>query len=405
MPRRTQLAILAAGALLIAVGLFGLRLIVASPASSPASPRSGVDASSFRPTKEQWEGIKTAVVALRGFRPEVVTDGNIAIDENRTTPVFSPYSGRVVKVIAKSGEHVKKGAPLMAVEASELVQAENDLIAAVASLKTARAQFKLAEIAERRQHQLYLAKGGALKDWQQSQTDLTAARNTLSTAQIALAAVRNRLRILGKSGPEIAAMEAAPAGRMDPVAEVLAPIAGTVTQRKIGLGQYIQSGADTPVYTIGELSVVWLIANVREADAPEVRLGDPVEVRVLAYPGRVFKARLSWVASSIDANIHRLPVRADVENPDGALKPMMFAHFAIITGRAVERPAVPEEAVVREGETARVWLVRADGTLARRVIKTGQIQDGMVAVLAGLAAGDKVVTNGSLIIDRAARGG
>lgn len=407
---RSQFAILVAAALAIAILVFGpFRFLGGSPAGGRQTDTASRPAASgiFKPTREQWSGLKVATVPLTRFRPEVVTEGNIAIDEDRTTPVFSPYSGRVVQILAKTGQHVERGAPLMAVEASEIVQGQNDLIAAVAALKTARSQFTLAQTAEQRAHALYLAKGGALKDWQQSQADLSSARNTLSTAEIALAAVRNRLRILGKSDAEIDAIENAPTARMNPVATVLAPIGGTVTQRKVGLGQYINSaanGASDPVYTIGDLSVVWLVANVREMDAPRVRIGEPVEVSVLAYPGRIFNARISWVASGIDPDTHRLPVRADVANPDGALKPMMFARFRIITGPAVEKPAVPEEAVVHRGDREWVWLVRPDGSLAARAIRTGEIRRGMVEVLAGLSAGEKVVSGGSLFIDRAARG-
>ncbi len=208
--------------------------------------------------------------------PERVTEGNIAIDDDLTTPVFSPYSGRVIRLIAKLGDHVARGQPLMAVAASEFVQGQNDLVTAAASLKTTRAQLKLAETAEQRQHALYLAKGGALKDWQQSQADLATAQNSLRAQEIALAAVRNRLRILGKSDREIDAIENGAPLDMEPVAYIVAPISGTVTQRQVGLGQNIlsvQSGASTPVYTIGDLSTVWLVANVREADAPLIRIG------------------------------------------------------------------------------------------------------------------------------------
>jgi cobalt-zinc-cadmium efflux system membrane fusion protein len=131
--------------------------------------------------------------------------------------------------------------------------------------------------------------------------------------------------------------------------------------------------------------------------------GEPVEVRVLAYPGRVFKAKIAWVASSVDPNTHRLPVRAEVENPDGALKPMMFANFSIITGGAIEAPAVPQSAIVYEGEEARVWVARNDGTIASRTIRTGRMSDGMVEVSSGLNPGEKVVTSGTLFIDRAAQ--
>jgi membrane fusion protein, heavy metal efflux system len=375
-----------------------------TPAAAPAAavaPPPGT----FRPTAEQLAGLTIEPVRLVTFRSELKAEGDIALDGNLTTPVFSPYSGRVVRLFARLGDHVARGAPLFAVEASEYVQAANDLIAAVAAERTARSQLMQAQINERRAHQLYLAKGGALKDWQQSRTDLAAADNALSSAEMALAAARNRLRILGRSESQIAALESRPTQKLDPVAVVTAPIAGIVLQRQIGLGQYIQSGGDTPVYTIGNLATVWLVANVREDEAPLMRAGAPVAVTVPAFPGRVFDARISWVASELDANTHRLKVRADVANPDGALKPRMFADFTIITGPAVTRPAVPPEAIVHEGDAARVWLMRPDGTLARRIIKTGRIQDGMVAVIGGLKAGDRVVTSGSLFIDRAARGG
>jgi len=127
-------------------------------------------------------------------------------------------------------------------------------------------------------------------------------------------------------------------------------------------------------------------------------------VRVLAYPGRVFEATLTYVAPAIDPNTRRLPVRAVMDNGDGALKPEMFAGFRILTGGVAAAPAVPEDAVVREGDTARVWVANdADKTIALREIHTGQTIDGMVEVVDGLHAGETVVTSGALFIDRAAK--
>jgi len=373
--------------------------------AEPAQAIRSATPGTFRPTKEQWAGFKIEPARLIIFRPEQITEGSIAIDDDLTTPVFSPYSGRVIKLIAKLGDHPEAGAPLFEIQASEFVQAQNDLITALANVHTARSQVVQAQTNERRTHELYLAQGGALKDWQQAQTDLIAAQSTLRSDEIALAAVRNRLRILGKSDKEIATLEAQPTQKLDPVTVVTAPIGGTITQRQIGLGQFINSttgGASAPVYTIGNLSTVWLIANVREADAPLMRIGQPVEVHVLALPGRVFKAKISWVAPSIDSNTHRLSVRADVENQEGELKPGMFANFSIITGEAETAPAVPQRAIVYEGDAARVWVVEDDGEIAARSIRTGRIADGIVEVLAGLSPGEKVVTSGALFIDRAA---
>ena len=349
----------------------------------------------------QWATLKVTEVATMTFRAEQVTDGKIAINGDRTTPVYSPYSGRVTKIIANLGDHVKQGDPLLALEATEFSQAQNDLIAAVAAVDTARSQLNLTQTNEARKHALYDAKAGSQQDWQQSQADLVTAQNTLRSAEGALTSVRNRLRIFGKTAAQVIAL--GKSQNADPSAVVVAPISGNVIDRQVGRGQFIQSGATNPLYLIGDLSTVWLIANVRETDAPLMHRGAPVEVHVLAFPGRVFKARVTYVAPSVDPNTHRLPVRAEVENPDGALKPEMFASFSIITGGESAAPAVPEAAVIYEGDTARVWVAQDGGTIASRQIHTGRIVNGMVEVAAGLEPGEKIVTSGTLFIDRAAR--
>jgi cobalt-zinc-cadmium efflux system membrane fusion protein len=186
---------------------------------------------------------------------------------------------------------------------------------------------------------------------------------------------------------------------------VAAPIAGVVTDRQVGPGQYIQAGSSTPVFTIGDLSTVWLVAEVHETDAPFIERGQTVEVRVLALPGKVFKAKLTAVGAEVDSVTHRVPVRATLANPDGKLKPQMFASFSIVTSDESQAPAIPDEAVVREGDQARVWVVAQNNTLTLRSIHTGRTNEGMVEVLEGLKAGERVVTRGSLFIDRAARPG
>lgn len=402
LSRPVQFAVIGAVALVV-----GLLLVLVPIIRDWLAPQAAVETAAplppgaFRPTPQQWAAFKLAPVTLHTFRTEEVTDGKIAINDDRTTPVFSPYSGRVVRLFARPGDFVKAGAPLAAVEASEFVQAQNDLTTAAAQVAKQRAQLVLAETNERRQHDLYLAKAGALKDWQQAQSDLAGARNDLRASEVALAAVRNRLRILGKSDAEIGALETS--GKMNAESLVVAPIAGTVMQRKVGLGQYIATGASDPIFTIGDLSTVWLIANVRESDAPKMHVGDAIEVRVLAYPGRVFKAKLTYVAPAVDPITRRLPVRAEVENPDGELKPELFANFSIITGADRTEPAVPAEAVVYEGAAAHVWVAGADGTVAARPVRTGRTADGLVEA-EGVTPGEQVVASGTLFIDRAAHG-
>jgi len=353
----------------------------AAPAAAPALPPG-----SFRASPGQMKTLTVETVGLHDFVSEELTEGKIAANGDRETPVFSPYSGRITRVIAGLGDTVKAGAPLAILEASEFVQAQNDLA-------TVGAQVKLARITEARKHALYEAKGGSLQDWQSAQNDLTAAETALS-------AVRNRLGILGKSPAEIAALEKNQT--ISAVATLSAPIAGVVVDRQVGPGQFVQAGGATPQFTIADTSSVWLLANVRESDAALVKLGQPVEVHVPAYPNRDFKARLTYVSAVVDPATHRLPVRAQIGNSDGALKPEMFANFRILTSDASESPAVPQGAVVYEGAAAHVWVLAGDGLLSLRSIRIGRSNDGLIEVLEGLKPGEKVVTQGGLFIDQAA---
>jgi len=405
------LVLTSCGAALLGLGWLGARVLLASARPAIAKEKEPGPADppgSFRPTKAQWASLKVEAAQMTSFRTTLETDGSIAYNDETTTQVFSPYSGRVTRLVAKLGDVVRKGAPLMAIEASEFVQGQNDLLGAIAARDTARSQFSLAEGNEKRQHELYSAEAGALKDWQQSQSDLRAAAGTLRTAEAALAAARNRLRILGKSDAEIAALETQPAGAAAPTeAIVSAPIGGTVTQRQVGVGQYITSaagGASTPVYAIGDLSTVWMVANVREADAGLLKVGEPVEVRVLAFPGRVFGARLSWIAPAIDPITRRLPVRAVVDNRDGVLRPQMFATFSIVAGNESAAPGVPPGAIVYEGADAHVFVARPDGVLVARAVRVGRSRGDTMEIVSGLQGGEKVVTSGTLFIDRAAQG-
>jgi cobalt-zinc-cadmium efflux system membrane fusion protein len=390
--------------MLAAVGLIaGVWIVNSGQGNAVARPDkvSRDSDGAFRPSETQWASLRLAAVHQVAFRDERATDGKIAINEDTTTPVFSPYSGRVTRLIAKPGDHVERSAPLFAIEASEFVQGQNDLVTGVAGVEKAKSRLALARQVEKRQRELLAIRGGALKDLEQAQSDLVSAQGDMRAAEIALAAARNRLRILGRSDDEIARLELV--DRIGAETVVAAPIGGTVIQRKVGLGQYINVGGNEPVFTVGDLSTVWLIANVRESDAPKMKIGAPVEVSVLAYPGRVFNARLAYVAPALDPNTRRLPVRAEIDNPGRELLPEMFASFRIVSGDSRLMPAVPQEAVVYEGAQARVWVARpSQKAVVTRPIEVGATTNGLVEVRKGLSVGETVVASGTLFIDRAA---
>ena len=355
----------------------------------------------FYPSAAQWATLTVEPCQQKTFRSEYVTEGKIAVDDDRSTPIFSPYAGRVTKLFVKPGDVVTQGQTLFTVEATDMVQAQNDFISASTALNKARSTLNLAQINDKRQRLLYEGKAVPLKEVQQAQGTLDAAENDVRSADVALEASRNRLRILGKTDQEITEFQTK--GTINPATPIYAPIGGTIVQRKVGPGQYVGSGASDPVFVIGDLSTVWVVAYIRETEAPMVRIGQPIYFTVLAYPDRSFPAKISYVATALDPVTRRLLVRASVDNSAGVLKPEMFASVKILTGEGETAIAVPRDAIIHEGERARVWVARDhDTAIELRQIKVGLTNGSMVEVLDGLAPSDRVITRGSLFIDRVA---
>ena len=396
-----------AAALVVAVAGFGYHSLSRTAAQdAKQDTKGGASAAGlprYTPTAAEWASLTAQPVAQQVFRAEHVTEGKIAVNEDTSTPIFSPYAGRVVKLLAKPSDHVDVGQPLFVVEATDTVQGLNDFIAATNAVNKARSTLNLAQIVEKRQDDLFAGKAVPLKDWQQSQADLVTAQNDMRSAETALEAAHNRLRILGRSEEQITSFQQTRQISAD--TPIPSPIAGTVLQRKVGPGQFINSGATDPVFVIGDLSTVWLTAFVRESEAADVAVGQKVVFSVLAMPGRKFEARVDYVAAAIDPSTRRLMVRASIDNKDGVLKPEMFANATIYSG--ADRPAVgvPKQALIYEGDKVRLWVAHDDKSIELRQITTGLINGDLVEVLTNLSPGEKVVTKGSLFIDRAASGG
>jgi cobalt-zinc-cadmium efflux system membrane fusion protein len=297
---------------------------------------------------------------------------------------------------------VAVGQPLFTIEAADMVQAQNDFITASTALNKAHSALNLARIIDTRQRLLFEGKAAPLKEVQNARAALDAAENDVRSSEVALEAARNRLRILGKTDAEITEFQEK--GTINPATPIYAPIAGTVVQRKVGPGQYVGSGASDPVFVIGDLSTVWVAAYVRESDAPLVHVGQAINFTVLAYPDQAFPANISYVAAALDPGTRRLLVRATVNNAAGLLKPEMFASVKILTGEGDTAIAVARDAIIYEGGMARVWVVRDDKAIELRRIKVGLTSGTMVEVTDGLVPSDRVITKGSLFIDRVAAG-
>ncbi len=369
---------------------------------SEVSSQSRRNAQNFTPTPSEWATLTIEPVKSKTFRAELVTEGKVAVDEDRSTPVFSPYAGRVTKLLAKPGDSVTQGQPLFTIEAADTVQAQNDFITAMTAKNKAKSALDLADIQFKRAKDLYDGRAIPLKDYQQAEATQVQAQNDMRSSVTALEAARNKLRILGFTDETIKAFQ--DKGVIDREITIYSPISGTVVQRKIGPGQYVNSGASDPVFVIGDLSTVWLTAFVRESDAAAVCIGQDITVNVMALPGRPLTAKINYVAAAIDPNTRRLLVRATIDNKDGMLKPEMFANVTIYSAGDRAAPAVPKQALIYEADKVRIWVARDDKSVELREIKIGLVNGNLVEVTSNLRPGEQIVVKGSLFIDRAASG-
>ena len=382
--------------------IIGLRLVAALKPVEPIAPPP--EAGVLHVTADQYAALKVATVGAGGIAEAAFASGVIAVDDNHSTPILPPFTGQVTEVMVQPGQRVVKGQTLLKIRAPEFVDNRNTLLAAAAQRQTAQSQLAVAEAAATRAEAVYKTAGGALKDYQSAQNDLLAARAAVRTADAAVGAARNKLAILGQAPVEITRLESAVSNEgASPDVTLRAPIGGVVASRSVAVGQYLASGSASAAFVITDPSTVWLIAQVPEAASAQVHLGDAVIVTTPAFPGRTFAARVDNIGAGLDPATHRLPVRATIRNPDGALKPQMFANFAI-HGRQVPGDtgvSVPASAVIHEGDTARVWIAGPDRILRARNVTLGPTSDGMVAVTHGLSRGERVVTQGAIFVNEA----
>ena len=400
---RQRLAVAVGLLALVGAGAYGYAQIGGPKRGhSEVSSQSRKGLQRYTPSPAEWASLTIQPVTERGFRAENVTEGKIAIDEDRSTPVFSPYAGRVTKLLAKPGDSVVKGQPLFVIEAADNVQAQNDFIARDDRHEQGEVRARTCAIAGNARQGPVRRQGRSAERLPAEPGDADPGENDMRSSETAMEAARNKLRILGLTDEDIATFQEK--RRINPETTIFAPIAGTVVQRKIGPGQYVNAGASDPVYVIGDLSTVWMTAFVRESDCANVAIGQEVTFNVLALPGRPLSARINYVATAIDPATRRLLVRATIDNKDGMLKPEMFANVTIYS--AGDRPAVgvPKQALIYEGDQVRIWVAHPDKTIELRQIKPGLTNGDLVEVVGNLKPGEQIVTKGALFIDRAASG-
>jgi cobalt-zinc-cadmium efflux system membrane fusion protein len=338
----------------------------------------------------QLQMIQLGSVSDRTFSVRTDAVGSIDFNEDLATQVFTPYPGRIVRLYAKLGDNITRGQILFTIESPDLIQADSTLIAAAGVLQ-------LTTRALQRAQELYNVQGIAEKDLQQAVSDQ-------QTAEGALQAARNAVEVFGKTPAEIDRMIRT--RTIDPDLVVPSPITGRVTARNAAPGLFVQPGNVPAPYSVADISRVWMNASVSETDMPMVRTGQRIEVSVMALPGHRFNGEISTLGATVDPQLHRGMVRAEIEDPQHELLPGMFASFVILTGAPVSSPAVPADGIVREGDgTMTVWVTSDRHRFTKRTVRIGLQRDGYDQILEGVRAGELVVTQGAVFLDNLLSGG
>lgn len=357
----------------------------AGPDGRPAAAAAAAD-ESIELTDAQLKSVAVVTVAEKTFAIDREAVGTIDFNQDMTVQVSPPWQGRVAQLYAKAGDDVAKGKVLFSLDSPDLVQAESTLIA-TAGVRALTASALL------RAKELYAVQGIAQKDYEQAISDQQAA-------EAAHKAARDAVRIFGKSEAEIDRIVAE--RRVDGRLPVLSPVKGRVVARNAAPGALVQPGATPAPYTVADLATKWMLASVPEADMPLLRLGQAVDVRLNAYPGRVFRGNVSNVGEAIDPNTRRVTVRSEIRDPQNELHPQMFAAFTVHTGQTMRSPAAPFAGVVREGDgTMTVWVTTDRRRFVRRPVRVGLRQDGDSQILEGLKPGETVAGEGALFISNA----
>jgi cobalt-zinc-cadmium efflux system membrane fusion protein len=372
---------------------------VASAASRVASDTGGGDR--LEATEEQLKSMKTAPAIVRSVPTIEEATGKVAFNEDAITPVYSPHTGRVVELLAKPGDYIAKGSPLLIIDSPEVVEAENEFLSGRAALAKAQALLRQAQRNRDRVQKLVAGEAAAPKDLEQALTDIESASSDVSAAEAQIDSSRQRLDNFGKTEAEIEQL--AETRHADRTTRVMAPIGGLIVGRKVGPGQYIRPDNPDPLFTVADTSTMWLLAQLYESQILIVRAGQKVEVKVLALPNQSFPAQVSFIAPAIDPATRRVAVRCVVRNKNNQLRPEMFASFRF--EQAPRRALlVPQKAVVREGNLAVVWVLEDGSHISRRPVELGGEIDGDIEIKSGLRAGETVVADGALFLSSFVKG-
>jgi cobalt-zinc-cadmium efflux system membrane fusion protein len=328
----------------------------------------------------QLNSVKIDTVGSYLFPVEKEAVGTISFADDLSVDVFPAYQGTIIKAFVELGAKVQKDQPLYTIKSPDLIQAESNLIGAAATFDLTNKE---------------LARVDGLPGV--SQREKEQAISDQQTADGALKAAQDAVLVFGKTPVEVDQMIAS--RKIDPALVVRSPIAGKVTAFNAPAGLLVQPGNPPAPYSVANVSVKWMLANVPESENGFFQLGQPVTVKVMAFPDHTFKGKVSKIYETVDPNTHRVTIRSEVTDPKDELRPGMLANFVIRVRGPVEATAIPANGVVREPDgTMAAWITTDRRRFTERIIKTGLRTDGQVQILDGLQRGELVVSDGAVFL-------
>ncbi len=332
----------------------------------------------FNIPQDQMSHVQVVTIAPTTINRTLRLTGSVAYNAFNTTPVITQVGGPVSRILVVPGEHVNAGQPMLEVSSPDYSQLLDAYLKAADS-------YRLTEKNYSRAQDLYQHHAIAERDLEQAESDRNQALADMNAAD-------QGMRILGIKDP--AALAKAPSSAQIPV---LAPISGEVVDRLVSPGQVVQAG-QTQAFTISNLSTVWVLANVYQADLAYVHSGDTVVVQTDAYPGS-FHGTISYVSPALDPNTRTLQARIVVDNPGEKLKRDMYCTVNVAAGSLAHVVAVPNASVLRDDNNQPfVYVATGANQFGRRDVELGESQNDQTQILKGISAGERVVGDGSLFL-------
>jgi cobalt-zinc-cadmium efflux system membrane fusion protein len=337
----------------------------------------------LEPPKLERAGIKTATVEVRPLAAQLETTGEVDYDENSLAHVSPRITGRVHRVAAQLGDRVAAGSVLALLDSIELGQAKAAYLTAKATEDVARQNHEREE--------------GLFKDRISSEKEMLEARGAFLEAAASRESAEETLHLYGLTDTEIAAFGPGESGAS--LLSVRAPFGGRVVEKHVTIGELVTP--EKNLFTIADLDQVWIWIDVYERDLGRVHMDDGVAVEVVAYPGRTFTGTVTYIGANVAPDTRKTRARLVVKNPDGLLRPGMFARVQLSDPHAqgaASALVVPESAVHRDGTESIVFVPLGEGRFARREIEAGRHEGPWVEVLSGLKSGEAVVTAGVFLL-------